>query len=169
MGQGSGEADMSSTSASMTAALPATKPWLSSHALAIPGAVLALLSFFLPWYQFADSLKTLATLNGLRVASGANLTREGATIFSGSPINFLVTVAGVVVLGLVFFAYRRGYVTEVDGFAASGFGLFNLLILWGRFLSARRTAADEGVSIQPQFGILGIYLALALLFAERVL
>ena len=160
---------MSSTSASMTAARPATKPWLSGHALAIPGAVLAIVSFFLPWYRFADGVKALATLNGLQVASGAKLTSEGATIFSGSFLSFLAPIAGIVILVLVFLAYRRGHVTEVDGFAATSFGLLTLLILWLRFQSAQRAAADEGVSIQLQIGILGVYLALTLLFAAGLL
>lgn len=135
----------------------------------IPGAALALISFFLPWYQFADGVKVLATLNGLLVASGANLASEGATIFRGSFVSFLVPIAGIVILALAFLSSRRGHVTEMDGFAATGLGLFTLLILWGRFLSAQRTAADVGVSIQLQYGIIGAYLALALLFAGGVL
>ena len=160
---------MSSTSTAVAPALPAAKPKLSGHAFAIPGALLAILSFFLPWYQFADGVKTLAIINGMTVASGATMTSGDATVFQGSFINFLVTIVAVVMLVLIFRINRRGYPSELDGFAATGLSLFTLLLLWGNFLSAQRTAADEHVTIQLQIGILGVYLALLLIFLGGVM
>jgi inositol-phosphate transport system permease protein len=161
---------MSSTSQSKTAAPPVSKARLSGHIFAIPGALLVIASFFLPWIRFADGVQTLASLNGLQIASGTVLrSSEGAVLFRGSPINFVVPVAGILVLVLVFFAYRRGYVTELDAFGTVGLGLFALLILWGRLGEAGRAAEQEGVCLHLQFGMLAIYLALAALIAAGAL
>ncbi len=152
---------MPSTSQSLTAALPASRSRISGHTIAIPGAVLVIISFFLPWFDFIAGAKALATLSGFQVASGvALLSSEGAELFRGSPVHFLVPMVGLVVLVLIFFAYRRGYVTEMDGFATIGLSLIALLTLWGRSVGAQGVAEEEGVNLQFQYGMMAAYLAL---------
>lgn len=152
---------MSSTSETITAALPAARSRLSGHAVAVPGALLSLLSLFLPWMLFADGSRTLASLTGLQIASGAVLSlSEGAEIFRGSPIQFLVPFAGAVVLVQALFAWRRGHVTEADGFVAIGLSLLTLLIFWSRSVGAADTAQEQGVILQLQYGMIGVYLGL---------
>ncbi|MFQ5943848.1 MAG: hypothetical protein ACE5JF_09865, partial [Anaerolineales bacterium] len=152
---------MSTTSESMTAALPASRPTLSGHAVAIPSAVLAIVSFFLPWFTFATGTTILASLSGLQIASGVLLTSsDGAEIFRGSAVNFIVPAVGILSLVLAFLARRRGYVKELDGFALIGASMVTLLILWGGFVSTQKVADGEGVSPQFQIGMLGAYLGL---------
>jgi inositol-phosphate transport system permease protein len=111
----------------------------------------------------------LASLTGLQIASAVVISTGEGVLFRGSAIAFLVPLAGVVVLLLVFLALRRSYATELDGFAALGLSLIALLILWGWFAGAQRVADEESVGLQLQYGMAAAYFALfALLLAGAI-
>ncbi len=150
---------MSSTNQSMTAAPPAKTAKISAHMIAVPGAVAAIIAFFLPWIGFGGT--SVTPLTGLRIgASPVVAMGEGVEVFRGSWISYLAPIVGLIVLGLVFFAYRRKYVTPKDGFITLGFSLITLLTLWGRFARARFEAETVGVDLQFQYGLILTYLAL---------
>lgn len=152
---------MSTTTDSMTAALPASRTRLSGQAVAIPSAVLAIVSFFLPWFAYSTGTTVLASLSGLQIASGVVLTSsDGAEIFRGSATSFLVPAVGVLALVLAFLARRRGYEKELDGFALIIASTVTLLILWEGFVSAQKVIRGEGVDLQLQIGMFGAYLGL---------
>ena len=152
------------------ATVPIAEPAIRIHILPILGAVLVLVSFFLPWIRFADGTRTLATLSGLQIASGTSLrVVEGAELFRGSPLVLLAPLVGILVLVRVFFAYRREYVTQVDGFVAMGLSLVALILLWVRSGVVQENAEEQGLLLQQLPGLLGTYLALAGLFVSGIL
>ncbi len=161
---------MSSTSQPMTAAFPAKTSELSGQMLAILGGVVAIICFFLPWLGFFSGGGFVGSLTGLRIGASPVVAMSGGTeVFRGSPTSYLVPIAGLIVLGLVFFAYRRGHVTERDGGILIGSGLIPLLILLGQFGSAQRDAAKVGVDIEYQYGMIGVFLALMAVVVAGVL
>jgi len=132
--------------------------------------VLAIISFFLPWIVLADNVNVLASLTGWRIASGVLLaTGEGAELFRGSPISYVVPIVAIIVLALAFIGYRRGYVTELDGFVPIGVGVITLLVLLVQFSEAGQVAERAGVNLQFQYGLIGVYLALIALIVAGVL
>lgn len=154
---------MSSTSQPAAAVLPAARSRVPGHLIALPGAVFAIISFFLPWVRLVDASRELASLTGMQIASGAVVSTGESVLFRGSAIAFLVPLAGVVVLLLAFFAYRRSYVTELNGFAALGLSLIALLVLWGWLTSAQKLAEEQSIGLQLQYGMVAAYLALFVL------
>ena len=151
---------MSSADQAAFVPLAAPRSRINGHAFAIPAAVIAIISFFLPWLLFADAARSLASLTGLQIASGALISTGESEIFSGSPIAFLVPASGAIVLLSVILSIRRGFVKELDGFVAIGLSLLTVLIIWGRFNEAQKFAEESGISIHLQVGLLGAYLSL---------
>ena len=161
---------MSSTDPSTTTVPLAGGSKISGRILALSGAVLAIICFFLPWIGFFSGGAQVSSLTGLKIGAGPVVQMSaGTVVFRGSPTSYLVLLVGLVILGLVFFAFRRGYATEWDGFATVGLSLITLLILWGQFAQAQRAAAELGVNLQFQYGLLGVFLALVGLFVAGVL
>lgn len=143
---------------------------LTGYRIALPSAGLAFLAFFLPQLRFSDATRILASLNGLQIASGASIRlAEGVEIFRGSPIHFLAPGAALVVALLALLSWRRKTATELEGFATLGLGLISSLWLWGRFASAQRAAAEEGVKLQLQVGSIGTYLAVGGMIVAGIL
>ncbi|MFQ5854157.1 MAG: carbohydrate ABC transporter permease [Anaerolineae bacterium] len=132
--------------------------------------MLAIICFFLPWIVFDVDGARFASLTGLQIASGQVIhTSEGVELFHGLTIDYIVPIAGVVVLVLLLFALRRGYVNELDALGTTGLSVIALLIIWGQFAIARQHAAGEGVVLQFQYGMMGVYLALLALIVAGVL
>jgi len=155
---------MSSTGQSLVSSLPATGSRLSGRIIALPAAVLVIICFFLPWVGFFSGGALVSSLTGLRIGTSPVVQMSGGTVvFRGSPTSYLAPLVGLVILGLLFFAYRRGYATLWDGFFTLGLSLVTLLILWEQFTQAQRTAADVGVNLVFQYGLLGTFLALLVL------
>jgi inositol-phosphate transport system permease protein len=156
---------MSSTDQSTT-----SESKLSGYKIGIPGAVLAIVCFFLPWIAFVVEGMPFASLTGSQIASGITInTNEGVKLLHGSMLNYLVPLVGIVVLVQAFFAYRRGYVSRWDGLGTIGLGVVALLIVWGQFSETSRVAEREGIALQFQYGIIGVYLALAASIVAGVL
>ncbi|MFQ5611992.1 MAG: carbohydrate ABC transporter permease [Anaerolineae bacterium] len=152
---------MSSTSQAVTTALPAKTSRGAGNVIALAGAALAIIAFFLPWIGFVNNGVLVGTLTGLRIGSSPVVAFSGGReVFRGSPTSYLVPIAGIIVIGLVLLAYRRGKVTERDGFGVFVAGLLPLLILWAQFSSAQRAAQKEGVDLVFQYGFIGVVLAL---------
>lgn len=160
---------MPSTSQIKDAALTDSPSRISGHFFAIPGAVLAIVSFFLPWISLSDSVKVLATLSGVQIGIGSILgSSDGGVIFQGSAIIYSVPVIGVVVLLLALIALRRGIITELIGFFSVSAGVMMFLILLVQFSKAAETAAREDVLLNNQVGLITAYLAMIALVAGGV-
>ena len=143
------------------------------QALAIAGAALAVLSFFLPWIRFTAGETVLQSMTGWRIAGGAILqSTSGEELFRGSSVSYLVPAVGLIVLVLVLVNYLKGYVTELEGFAALGatvLSVITLLVILGQILEAQRMAEGTGVDLRFQIGMIGVFLALIGLTAAGVL
>jgi inositol-phosphate transport system permease protein len=161
---------MSSTSQPVTAALSSETSKKSGKVIAVASAALAFICFFLPWVGFISNGTLVASLSGVRIGTGPIVEMGGGVvIFRGSPTSYLVPIVALIVLGLIFLTYRRGRVTEWDAFTVIGLSLVTLLILWGQFASAQRTAVDAGVDLQFQYGLLGVFLALMAMIVAGIL
>jgi inositol-phosphate transport system permease protein len=93
----------------------------------------------------------------------------GANIFTGSPASYLVPIVSLVVLGLVFWAYRRGHVAEWDGFTIAGLSVVTLIILWGQYARSQLLATRLDVDITFQYGLIIAFLALIAMLVAGVL
>jgi inositol-phosphate transport system permease protein len=160
---------MSSTGAA-TVALPASKSKIWGQIIAISGAVLVLITFFMPWIALKDHVKVLASLSGWQIANGTVLaSSEGRILFRGSPVYYIVPLICAVVLVMVLFAFRRGYVRKWDALGIMALGVVSILLLWGIFQGAGRTASQGGVILGFQFGMIGVWLGLVGLVIAGVL
>jgi len=160
---------MSSTSQTTAAALPDSQSRISGHFFAVPGAVLAIISFFLPWISLLDEVKVLATLSGQQIGAGALLaSSEGGEIFRGSMIALVVPIIGIVVLLLALIALRRGLITELIGFFSVSAGAIMFLVLLVQFSTAAEIAARESVFLTNQVGLIAAYLAMIAVAAGGV-
>jgi inositol-phosphate transport system permease protein len=155
----------------MTAALPAKTSKLPGQIIAIPSALVAIIAFFLPWIGFFSGGSPLVSaLTGLRIGGGPVVAMsDGAAVFRGSLTSYLVPIVGLVVLGLVFLAYRRGYTAEWDGFTIAGLSLVTLLILWGQYSRAQFKAVKLGVDITFQYGLIIVFVALIAMIVAGML
>ncbi len=161
---------MSSTSQSMTATPSASTTRRTGQIIALSSAVLAIVSFFLPWVSLVDNIRVLASLTGIQVASGALLaSSDGGILFRGSPVSYIVPFTGVVVLLGVFFAFRRRHVNKWDAFVTFLLGVVTLFVVWGQLEGARRLADKGGVLVQLQFGMILVWLALIGLIVAGVM
>lgn len=162
---------MSSTSRqAMTAVLPSEETRITGNITAVVGAVIAFICFFLPWIGFVNNGVLVASLSGVRI--GARPVVEmanGAVLFRGSPLAYLVPIVSVIVVGLVFFTFLRGHVTKWDGFVKIGLALITLIILWGQVADAIREANKVNVDLQILYGLTGVFLALAIITGAGVL
>ena len=156
---------MSSTSQPMTTVLP-TSPWkMPGQILAVIGAIVGIICFFVPWIELRGQ-----ALNGLIIGAAPTVEMaNGTVVYRGSPTSYLVPIVGLIALGVVLFALRRGKLAKQDGFILIALGLLPLIILWGQFGSAQRDAAKVGVDLVYRYGVLGISLALLALAAGGIL
>ena len=162
---------MSSTaSQAVTAVLPSENSGMSGNITAIVGAIIAFIGFFLPWIGFVNNGVLVASLSGVRI--GARPVVEmanGAVLFRGTPVVYLVPVVSVIVVGLVLLAFLRGYVTKWDGFAKFILALIALVILWAQVADAIREASKVGIDLQILYGLTAVFLALIIIIAASVL
>lgn len=161
---------MSSTSGTKTAALSTTTPRRTGLIVGTAAGVLAIITFFLPWVVLVDNIKTLASLTGWQIASGALLaSSEGDALFRGSPISYIVPIVGVIALVSALFAFRRGYVKPRDGLGTIAISIAAFFVIGVQFGAAGSLAEDGGILLQSQIGMFGVWLALLGLLVAGVL
>ncbi len=136
----------------------------------IAASILAIISFFLPWVVIVDVVKTLASLTGWQIASGVLLTSStGDTLFQGSPINYIVPLVGIIIMVSTLISFIRRRVTRWDGLGIIALSIVAFLFTWVQFGAGQSLAGEGGVSLHPQIGIIGAWLALLGLFVAGVL
>jgi inositol-phosphate transport system permease protein len=162
---------MSSTSQPVTTKQPAPpRRFYISHIIAVVGAVVAIIGFFLPWLGFYGGSGLVGVLSGLHISAGPVVALgAGVEVFRGSATSYLAPLAGVVALGMVLVAFRRGVLTQWDGFGLITVGLIPLLYLWGQYGTAQRDAGKVGIDIQYLYGMYLIFLALLAVAAAGVM
>ena len=136
----------------------------------IAASILAIISFFLPWVVIVDVVKTLASLTGWQIASGVLLTSStGDTLFQGSPINYIVPLVGIIIMVTTLISFIRRRVTRWDGLGIISLSIVAFLFTWVQYGAGQSLAGEGGVSLHPQIGIIGAWLALLGLFVAGVL
>ncbi len=136
----------------------------------IAASILAIISFFLPWVAIVDVVKTLASLTGWQIASGVLLTSStGDTLFQGSPINYIVPLVGIIIMVSTLISFIRRRVTRWDGLGIISLSIVAFLFTWVQYGAGQSLAGEGGVSLHPQIGIIGAWLALLGLFVAGVL
>jgi len=138
----------------------APKPALSKgYKTASPGAPVAALCLFLPWILVSCSGQKVASLSGWQLAAGTTVGAGfGAQQVPGTPVLFLVLLAGLAILALAYFARQRGRVAKVDGSALIGLGGIPLLVLLMQFGGTQSDAARQGIDVEFQIGFWGVVL-----------
>jgi|GEM_PF-75645 len=140
---------------------PNPRRFYPNHLVAAIGAVVAIVGFFLPWLGFYGGSGLVGVLSGIRIGAGPVVNLGADTVvFRGSVTSYLAPLAGVIVLGMVGFAFRRGNLKQRDGFGLVAVGLLPLLYLWGQYGTAQRDAGKVGIDIQYMYGMYLVFLAL---------
>jgi len=152
------------------ASISGTTPKKTGLILGIAASILAIITFFLPWVAIVDVVKTLASLTGLQIASGIILgSSTGDTLFQGSPISYIVPLVGIIVLVSTLISFIRKRVTRWDGLGTIALSIVAFLLTWVQFGAGQSLAAEGDVSLLPQIGLIGAWLALLGLFVAGVL
>ena len=135
------------------------------------GAALVILCFFLPWILVSCGGQT-TRISGWDLATGAEI-RSG---FMSQPVEsqpglFLVLLAGLGVIALAYFAYKRCRLRKVtDGFGLIVLGAIPLAILLLNFVGAKEAAAKEGIYyIDFQLGLWGTIIGFMIVIVGGVL
>ena len=131
------------------------------------GAALVVLCFFLPWFLVSCGGQS-TRFSGWDLAAG---TTFGSGYLSqpveGQPELFLVLLAGLGVLALAYFAYRRGRIRKVtDGIGLIILSAFPLAMLYLHFEGVKTEAAQQGFYIDYQFGLWGTAIGLILVLTN---
>ena len=161
------EAVMSSISSSAPPAPTSNRlSGLMGYVLGVPVAILALISFYLPWVKFIVNGTLFSTLTGQNIAAGVIIQKGGGSeVFRGSAINNVILVVVVIILVSAVLAWRRRRLAVWDGLGVGGMALIGLLVILGGFGSAQRDADLAGVTMQMTYGL---FLALATLLLLAV-
>lgn len=125
------------------------------HKVGSAGAALAIVCFFLPWMLASCGGQT-ASFNGWQLAAGTTMGGYYAQQVPGKAVLFLVLLAALAVIALAYLAWRRGHLTQIDGYGPIGLGGLALLILLITFSGAKGQAAQQGVDIEYQYGLWGV-------------
>jgi len=128
----------------------------NGHKISSAGAALAILCFFLPWILASCGGQT-TSLNGWQLSAGST-TGSGyfAQQVPGKAILFLVLLIAFAVIAIAYLAWRRGHLTQTDGFGPIGLGGLALLILLITFSGAKAQAAQQGIYFEYQYGLWGV-------------
>jgi len=125
------------------------------YKVAAPGACVAALCFFLPWFFVSCSGQPVRSFSGLEFATGTEVNGQR---ISGSPELFLVLLCSLVVLTLAYFAWRRGHATTVEGVTLLGLGTLPLVLLWLKSFDAQSNMPSGLQITEIQYGFWGTIL-----------
>lgn len=141
----------------------------NGHKIGSVGAALAVLCFFLPWILVSCGGQTIS-LNGWQLAAGTNIgTGYVSQRLPGKPILFLALLGGLGALGLAYLAYRRGRLTEMDGYGLIGIGAVPLLVLLTYFSGSQQQVSQQGMHMEFRFGLAGVIIGYLGVIAGGVL
>ncbi|MFQ5398533.1 MAG: carbohydrate ABC transporter permease [Anaerolineae bacterium] len=160
---------MSSTTSPVTAALPARKRHIPGRFFAIPGIVLVIAGYFLPWLAFIANETPFLVLSGRETAAGGVITTgTGADLFHPSSISNLALIVGVIALVVVLLAWRRGYSTEWGGLILTSVSVVAFVVIWLRVTGAQELAENAGVALRYSYGLIAVFLGLFTLIVAGI-
>jgi hypothetical protein len=128
-----------------------------------PAASIALLCFFTPWVLVSCENQPVASFTGWQLAAGVTAQSAGinAPPVDSSPVLFLILLAAIACLALVYFVYRGRLAIRQVAYAALGLAGVSLLIMLLKFVNAESQTGQGGISVQLrlQYGFWGTVLA----------
>lgn len=130
------------------------------YKIASPGAGVAVLSFFLPWFLVSCGGAEFS-MSGWNLAAGM-LVDDGfgsVEYVPGNPIFFIILMAGLTILALAYRSARRGRATRVlDGVGVAALSALALLFTLSAVVSLEQEAEMNGMTVRAQFGLWGVLL-----------
>ncbi len=132
------------------------------YKVASPGAVIAILCFFLPWMFVSCAGSVGASFSGMELAFGKQTEVMAGMVqrIPGEPLILLALLAAIAVLALAGLAIRRDKLTQLDGIGIIGLGsgALVLLIIQGLMYSdqLQRSGGAQFVQLSPEIGLIGV-------------
>lgn len=142
--------------------------FLKGYKLASPGALVALVCFFLPWMFVSCMGQPVAEFNGMELAVGPQInTVMGSQRADAAPLLFLIPLVSLVILVLAILAGRRRRVNWLDKLVTFLLGLLALstTMLLPLALGSSpeiQQAREVGVAVELRLGFWGTALGLLL-------
>jgi len=140
-----------------------------------------IICFFLPWILVSCEGQPVASLSGWQLAVGTNvqntLQSPPTPPIEGSPVLFLVLLAAIGCLAIIYLIYRRQLVLQIGSFGAIGLAVLSLLILLFKMVDAQPDLQQtDFVNIETHYqsglfgtilGYLGIIVGAVLNLTEK--
>lgn len=115
---------------------------MKGYRLASPGAMVAIVCFFLPWFVLSgcNEQTTVRGVDALKLVADSNMSVGQKGLYSGPAIAIFFIAVLVVFLGIL--AWKRGEGRRRDGVGLAGLGvLFMLALGWYLFLLRQQIVA----------------------------
>jgi hypothetical protein len=127
----------------------------TGHEIAIAGACVALICFFLPWVLVSFVGQSFTEFSGWQLASGATLTFYFQSHdVPAMPILFVIPLLAIGAMVVALLARQRAFLGRLpDDLDMIGGGVISLLILFIGFLYSQQQFASNP-SLQPLIGSL---------------
>ena len=137
----------------------------TGYKIASPAALVAMLSFFMPWVLVSCGNQPLASFSGWDLTVGTTVTTfRGESPVDGSPILFIALLAGLGVFVLMFFSMKTGKITKLDGWGLVSLGVISLLTIIVVILSRFQEVSESSqgaARVEYQYGFWGVVLGYA--------
>jgi len=132
------------------------------HKISFSGALLAIISFFLPWVMVSCNGQTLAEMSGWQLSVGSvDMQALGTSdVGQGSPILFVVLFAAILVIGLIVFIFFKGRIGKVDAPVLIGLSAVAMLVLVVYLISSSSDiqGGEYGIEVKPMIGLFTIFI-----------
>lgn len=126
-----------------------------------PSASVALICFFLPWILVSCEGQPIISMSGWQLAVGGTIsTSFGTRPIGSSPELFLVLLAAIGCLVLIYVSYQRLLSISQAAYATVGLAVVSLLLLLIKFFTAEQPDQGVGPEIEValQYGLWGTFL-----------
>jgi len=136
-----------------TVSSPTVSKLSTGHKVGGSGALLAIICFFLPWVLVSCGGQEYS-INGWKLAAGGTIGQGMyASQINGKGIFFLVLLAGIIIIALVYMGYKRGTLNFLDGYGLIALGALPLVILLIEMPNLKDQANQQGLYVDYQFGL----------------
>ncbi len=132
-------------------------------------AAVAVLCFFLPWFLVSCQGEPLAEASGWQLAAGKQVDAGPSTYNARAPELFIVLLAALGCLVVVYFAYRHQITVRRAVSIVLGLATLCLLIVFYTIADVHADLADYGLEVKLRIGIWGTMLANAAAIVGAVL
>ncbi len=139
---------------------------LRGYRIAAPGAILALICFFLPWVLVSCGNQPPQSFTGWQLMTRTTVdSTTGAEKFAGNLFVGLLFLAALAVLALAFLAWRRGHLNRLDSYGVLGLSALSLLYLFLQFGGK----PAEGSTKEILYGLWGVVLGYIAILAGGIM